>query len=375
MRNRLLGVAEARNTGAAWRPTRPEYLIFLDADDIWDPGALSTLVDALERRPDAAGRSCSPNTSTGRGSAGSGDFPRHMRGREDLRDGRLVPRDSAADVQFEHLFLSNLVYPPSCLLVRRAAFEAAGGFDGRFLAEDSESSAVGAARPARPGRSYARRISAAHVNASGNRRRNVCGARQVWAALYHGDHGSDGMRQRIHGIWRAHQSRTARRKFAEGRALSPVARSCPASNGRRTVWRTRYCTIRRFLDGTGREATRTRVEVDRDGIGGRSLVTRTRPIDLYWWSPSRRPRSALWEVRRNRVAWSSMLAYGGRPTSRTSGDELSRRVVSEVTSRRVRWAPPKGAADATAIGSVLEHVAAVDGPGMILGYGPSRPGV
>ena len=61
-----------------------------------------------------------------------------MRGREDLRDGRLVPRDSAADVLFEHLFLSNLVYPPSCLLLRRAAYEAAGGFDGRFLAEDWE---------------------------------------------------------------------------------------------------------------------------------------------------------------------------------------------------------------------------------------------
>ena len=29
----------------------------------------------------------------------------------------------------------------------------------------------------------------------------------------------DGTRQRIRGIWRAHQSRTARRKFAEGRAL------------------------------------------------------------------------------------------------------------------------------------------------------------
>ena len=56
-------------------------------------------------------------------------------------------------------------------------------------------------------------------NASGNRARNVRGARQVWAAVYHADHGAEGTRTRIRGIWRAHQARTARRKFAEARAL------------------------------------------------------------------------------------------------------------------------------------------------------------
>ena len=66
-----------------------------------------------------------------------------------------------------------------------------------------------------------------------------------------------------------------------------------------------------------------------------------------------------------------MLAYGGRPLQ-NFGDELSRRVVSEVTGRRVRWAPAE-AADATAIGSVLEHIAAVDGPGLIWGTGLRRP--
>ncbi len=56
-------------------------------------------------------------------------------------------------------------------------------------------------------------------NASGNRARNVRGARQLWAAMYHADFDSEGTRQRIRGIWRAHQARASRRKLAEARAL------------------------------------------------------------------------------------------------------------------------------------------------------------
>jgi glycosyltransferase involved in cell wall biosynthesis len=221
VRNPHLGVAEARNAGAAHASERARYLVFLDADDLWHADALATLVDALDRRPDAAGAFVLAEYIDGAGEVlHPGDFPRHMRGREDLRDGRLVPRDSAADVESEHLFLSNLVYPPSCLLVRRAAFETAGGFDGRYLAEDWEFvvrlAAVGPLVPVdRVLAGYRRHAS----NASGNRARNVRGARQVWAAVYHADHGSDGTRTRIRGIWRAHQARTARRKLAEARAL------------------------------------------------------------------------------------------------------------------------------------------------------------
>lgn len=221
VQNPRLGVAEARNVGAARASVHSTYLVFLDADDLWDPEALATLVDAVDRRPDAAGAFALAEYIDGYGRVlYPGDFPRHMRGREDLRGGRLLPRDSASDVQFEHLFLSNLVYPPSCLLVRRAAFEAAGGFDGRYLAEDWEF----VVRLARQGPivpvdrvlvGYRRHAS----NASGNRARNIRGARQVWAAVYHSDFDSEGARERIRGIWRAHQARTSRRKLAEARAL------------------------------------------------------------------------------------------------------------------------------------------------------------
>lgn len=221
------GVAEARNAGAARASERSRYLVFLDADDIWHPDLLSTLVDALDRRSDAAGAFVLAEYVDSTGNVVSpGDLARHMRGREDLRDGRFEPRDSSADVHFEHLFIANLVYPPGCLLVRRSAYDRAGGFDGRFLAEDGEF----VIRLARQGplvpvdrvlAGYRRHAS----NVTGNRARNVWGARQLWSAVYHDGRNDDAEARRLRAIWRAHQVRTARRKFAEGRAL--MARGAP----------------------------------------------------------------------------------------------------------------------------------------------------
>ena len=219
--NPHVGVAEARNAGAARASVTSRYLLFLDADDLWDREALATMVEALDRRPDAAGAFVlAEYIDEGGNVLNPGDFPRHMRSREDLRDGRLVPRDRTADVRFEHLFLSNLVYPPSCLLVRRTAYNSAGGFDAQFLAEDWEFVVRLAARGPfvpidRVLAGYRRHAS----NASLNRARNVRGARQVWAAVYHADQAPAGMRHRIRSIWRAHQARTARRKLAESQVL------------------------------------------------------------------------------------------------------------------------------------------------------------
>lgn len=57
---------------------------------------------------------------------------------------------------------------------------------------------------------------------------------------------------------------------------------------------------------------------------------------------------------------------------RNFGDELSQRIVAEVSGRRVRWAPPESAM-VTGIGSVLEHVAAADSPSVIWGAGVRHP--
>lgn len=224
-----LGVAEARNTGASLASTGSSFLVFLDADDLWQPRTLEQLIGALERRPDAAGAFVLADYIDDDGKVlRPGDFPRHMRGRLDLQDGRLVPRDTTADVRWDHLFLANLVYPPSCLLIRRTAFLNAGGFDGRFLAEDWEF----VVRLARQGPLVPiDRVLAGYrrhdANASGDRARNVRGARQVWAKVYHAGHESDEERRRTHAVWRAYQARKARRKLAEARALVAQGRIGP----------------------------------------------------------------------------------------------------------------------------------------------------
>jgi len=100
-------------------------------------------------------------------------------------------------------------------------------------------------------------------------------------------------------------------------------------------------------------------------------MTRTRPLELYWWSPRRDPRTALWELRRNHAAWLSMAMRSGS-LLRNFGDELSPRIVAAVSGRRVRWAPPESA-DVIAIGSVLEHVAAADASGVVWGAGVRHP--
>lgn len=216
-----LGVAAARNAGAASASADAEHLVFLDADDVWLPETLATLVAAIEHRADAAGAFVLADYIDADGTPlHQGDFPRHMRGRLDLRDGRLVPRDVEADVGVEQLFLSNPVYPPSCMLVRRAAFDAAGGFDGRFLAEDWEFVARLASQgPLVPVDRVMVGYRRHTANASGDRSRNVRGARQVWAAVYHAPGRAAPARARLRGIWRAHQARQTRRKLDEARAL------------------------------------------------------------------------------------------------------------------------------------------------------------
>lgn len=267
-----IGVAEARNAGAAAASGHSPYLMFLDADDVWQPEALATLVDALDLRPDAAGAFVLAEYIDDDGTVlYAGDFPRHMRGREDLHDGRLVPRDSVADVRFEHLFLANLVYPPSCLLMRRTAYQSAGGFDGRFLAEDWEF----VVRLAKQGplvpvdrvlAGYRRHAS----NTSGNRPRNVRGARQVWAAVYHSDLGSEIMRKRIRAIWLAHQARTARRKLAEARAL--VARGKLVAATSRAFDAVAHALLRRPPRIWMAQGQKTRERESRSTVSSRSTA-------------------------------------------------------------------------------------------------------
>lgn len=104
------GVSIARNRGVA--EARGSLLAFLDADDEWAPRKLDVQVRRLATRPDAVASFCAFD-------------------RSDERSGhvtRVVPH-RGSDMCEALLLGSTLVGPPSVAVVRRDAFERAGGFD------------------------------------------------------------------------------------------------------------------------------------------------------------------------------------------------------------------------------------------------------
>ena len=107
------GVARARNRGAA--EARGDLLAFLDSDDGWAPDKLARQVAALAEAPPRVGLCV-----TGAEIRGAGGIERRA------PEIAGVPPEAA----FEALLLTNLVHAPtSCVLLRRAVWEAVGGFD------------------------------------------------------------------------------------------------------------------------------------------------------------------------------------------------------------------------------------------------------
>lgn len=119
------GLAKARNAGlAALPPTR--YVAFLDADDVWEPCALTLLRDALERSPAAGGAHGRVAIIDPAGERVQG--PPYYR-LEPRRDGvHLASEDEPTTLSM--LTLRNVVWTPGAALVRRAIIDTEA-FDGR----------------------------------------------------------------------------------------------------------------------------------------------------------------------------------------------------------------------------------------------------
>jgi len=130
-----VGFARACNQG--WRATRAPHVLFLNPDAEVTPGALETLVGLLESRPavGAAGPRTRGSDGTIQVSTGPDLTPP-----AEFRQRRLVlgvaRREARALAEAEALHARE--HEPawvsgSCLVARRTALEAVGGFDERFF--------------------------------------------------------------------------------------------------------------------------------------------------------------------------------------------------------------------------------------------------
>lgn len=123
------GVCAARNHGYALAAPEAKYLLFLDGDDCLDPTMLAVLVAHLDRYDDVGLVYCGGVAITADGELVGGDgawgFPRYVSDGWRVRE---LPADEP-DTPFCSLFAAGGVIIPSCTLVRRVAYEAAGGWD------------------------------------------------------------------------------------------------------------------------------------------------------------------------------------------------------------------------------------------------------
>jgi glycosyltransferase involved in cell wall biosynthesis len=115
-----LGPSAARNRGIA--EARGDLIAFLDADDLWTPGALAALLEVLERHEDAG-------LAFGDCRIFSDDGPRARSQFEEqgLEEAFFGGAERVQD-PYARLFRLNYI-PTGAVLARKACIETAGGFD------------------------------------------------------------------------------------------------------------------------------------------------------------------------------------------------------------------------------------------------------
>jgi glycosyltransferase involved in cell wall biosynthesis len=124
------GVSTARNLGFHQSNRNAAFLVFLDADDVWEPGALALLLETLNRHPEApaayglaryvgkAGEPIEPGVCEG-----------HQRFRLGLEKGRVIVWPPDRPTTFAVEAVMERVMTCGTVLIRRASFQKAGLFD------------------------------------------------------------------------------------------------------------------------------------------------------------------------------------------------------------------------------------------------------
>lgn len=124
------GASMARNTGADLLSESDEFVTFMDADDVYLPHALETLLQELKAHPDAIAVHGLAEYIDAEGKLFDlGARPREMRDLYHIKNGRL--RKVAPDeiTTFAKIIRGSPLFPPGVFLTRRADFDRTGGFD------------------------------------------------------------------------------------------------------------------------------------------------------------------------------------------------------------------------------------------------------
>lgn len=123
------GVSAARNRGAALLSSKCTRLVFLDADDVWEPNALEVLSAALDAVPDAVAANGVARCTDAAGTlTGEGAIERVQRSRLGITEHGPMPRSAEQPTDFAVLAWYPCILNGT-LLYRRAFFERVGGFD------------------------------------------------------------------------------------------------------------------------------------------------------------------------------------------------------------------------------------------------------
>ncbi len=122
------GTPGARNRGFLATDSMSEHVIFLDADDVWEPDALEMLVQALaEQRWSVAAHGLARYIDPD--GVPFGDAKHQGRKRRAVAGWRLVEQPTDAPTTFATLVFGNQILTPGLVLMRRSALGALPPFD------------------------------------------------------------------------------------------------------------------------------------------------------------------------------------------------------------------------------------------------------
>jgi glycosyltransferase involved in cell wall biosynthesis len=124
------GPCAARNRGMALLLERVEFLTFMDADDVWLPHAMTTLIGAARADPSAIGAhglaefidECDEPLLPG-------VFAALGRLRLDCRGGWPRTCSRTVPTRFEHVVTQSILFPPGVMVARARVYRSVGPFD------------------------------------------------------------------------------------------------------------------------------------------------------------------------------------------------------------------------------------------------------